>query len=50
MYDYAVGGSIVSDVSVQINALFLADDGVGPKPSWAPWTARDTLFGDSLSD
>ncbi len=46
VYDYAVGGHAVSDVRKQVQVNFLPR--VGEKPSWARWTAEDSLFGTTL--
>ena len=43
VYDYAVGGHTVSGIRTQVQTVFLPI--VGMKPAWAPWTAKDTLFG-----
>ena len=43
VYDYAVGGDNVDGVRKQVQVNFLPR--VGEKPSWAPWSAEDTLFG-----
>ncbi|CAE6497020.1 unnamed protein product [Rhizoctonia solani] len=43
-FDYAVSGNEVSGVSNQINEDFLSSQGAGNKPSYAPWTATNTLF------
>ncbi|KAI1795868.1 SGNH hydrolase-type esterase domain-containing protein [Ganoderma leucocontextum] len=42
VYDYAVGGDNVVGVRKQVQVNFLPR--VGEKPSWAPWSAEDTLF------
>ncbi|RPD66148.1 hypothetical protein L226DRAFT_542781 [Lentinus tigrinus ALCF2SS1-7] len=42
VYDYAVGGDAVGDVRKQVQVNFLPR--VGEKPSWAPWSAGDSLF------
>ncbi|KAJ3758442.1 hypothetical protein EV360DRAFT_43921 [Lentinula raphanica] len=44
VYDYAVGGSTIDGVKQQIGLFFLAQNGVGNKPDWAPWTSEETLF------
>ena len=46
VHDYAKGGDRVPGVRHQIQDLFLP--GVGTKPSWAAWTATETLFGECL--
>ncbi|CAE6350880.1 unnamed protein product [Rhizoctonia solani] len=43
-FDYAVSGNEVSGVSNQVNEDFLSSQGAGNKPSYAPWTATNTLF------
>ncbi|KDN42704.1 hypothetical protein RSAG8_06661, partial [Rhizoctonia solani AG-8 WAC10335] len=43
-YDYAVSGNEVSGVSNQVNQDFLSSQGAGNKPSYAPWTATNSLF------
>ncbi|CAE6524609.1 unnamed protein product [Rhizoctonia solani] len=43
-YDYAVGGNTVQGVRKQIMEDFLSTRGAGHKPSYAPWTASDSLF------
>ncbi|KAI0721078.1 hypothetical protein C8T65DRAFT_632157 [Cerioporus squamosus] len=42
VYDYAFGGHAVGDVRKQVQVNFLPR--VGEKPSWAPWSAEDSLF------
>ncbi|KAI0670369.1 hypothetical protein C8Q78DRAFT_1035867 [Trametes maxima] len=42
VYDYAVGGESVQGVRKQVQVNFLPR--VGEKPSWAPWSAGDSLF------
>ncbi|KAL1947913.1 hypothetical protein VTO73DRAFT_13637 [Trametes versicolor] len=42
VYDYAVGGDSVQGVRKQVQVNFLPR--VGEKPSWAPWSAEDSLF------
>ncbi|EJF66374.1 hypothetical protein DICSQDRAFT_97426 [Dichomitus squalens LYAD-421 SS1] len=42
VYDYAVGGDTVGGIRKQVQVNFLPR--VGEKPSWAPWSAQDTLF------
>ncbi|KAJ4487877.1 hypothetical protein J3R30DRAFT_3432052 [Lentinula aciculospora] len=44
VYDYAVGGSTIDGVKVQVGSFFLGQGGVGTKPDWAPWTSEETLF------
>lgn len=44
VYDYAVGGDAVAGVRKQVQVNFLPR--VGEKPSWAPWSAKDSLFGN----
>ena len=44
VYDYAVGGDAVAGVRKQVQVNFLPR--VGEKPSWAPWSAEDSLFGN----
>lgn len=41
-YDYAVYGNTVAGVSNQVTADFLPN--AGTKPSYAPWSATDSLF------
>ncbi|CAE7099416.1 unnamed protein product [Rhizoctonia solani] len=43
-WDYAVSGNQVAGVSNQINQDFLSSQGAGNKPSYAPWTATNSLF------
>ncbi|KAG8731251.1 hypothetical protein FRC11_004657 [Ceratobasidium sp. 423] len=43
-FDYAVGGNTVQGVKSQILDDFLSIRGAGHKPSYAPWTASDSLF------
>jgi len=42
VYDYAEGGSRVHSVKNQIQVMFKQH--TSQKPTWAPWTAQDTLF------
>ncbi|KAI0748136.1 hypothetical protein C8Q80DRAFT_1270577 [Daedaleopsis nitida] len=42
VYNYAIGGDTVSGVRKQVQVNFLPR--VGEKPSWAPWSAQDSLF------
>ncbi|KAJ7148724.1 hypothetical protein C8R43DRAFT_1088345 [Mycena crocata] len=42
VYNYAKGGSRVQNVRNQIEVMFLQH--IAAKPTWAPWTAEDTLF------
>ena len=44
VYDYAVGGDAVAGVRKQVQVNFLPR--VGEKPSWASWSAEDSLFGN----
>ena len=46
VYDYAVGGDAVAGVRKQVQVNFLPR--VGEKPSWAPWSAEDSLFGNFI--
>ena len=43
VYDYAMGGDTVRGLAVQVRNRFLR--GLASKPTTAPWTADDTLFG-----
>jgi hypothetical protein len=42
VYDFARGGNRVDGVAHQFEDQFLPV--LSTKPSWAPWTAEDTLF------
>ncbi|KIL69811.1 carbohydrate esterase family 16 protein [Amanita muscaria Koide BX008] len=42
VYDYARGGDTIAGVQHQIRTAFLPK--VGQKPSWAPWSAKTSLF------
>ena len=46
VYDYAIGGDTVAGVQRQIRVNF--QPRVGEKPSWAPWTAEDSLFSETI--
>jgi hypothetical protein len=43
VYDYAMGGDTVRGVAIQVRNRFLR--GLASRPTAAPWTADDTLFG-----
>ena len=43
VYDYAKGGVLISGVRTQVYEEFL--ESAGKKPTWAPWSAEDSLFG-----
>ncbi|EUC63968.1 cellulose-binding GDSL lipase/acylhydrolase, putative [Rhizoctonia solani AG-3 Rhs1AP] len=43
-FDYAVSGNEVAGVNNQVNQDFLSSQGAGNKPSYAPWTATNSLF------
>ena len=41
-FDYAHGGDTVHGVQGQVNSYYLPHAAL--KPSWAPWTAEDSVF------
>lgn len=43
VYDYGLGGDRVDGVRRQVEKEFIPH--LGSKPSWAPWTEDDTMFG-----
>ncbi|KAL5532555.1 hypothetical protein ACEPAF_4329 [Sanghuangporus sanghuang] len=46
VFDYAKGGAIVDGVRSQVYDQFIKS--VAKKPSWAPWSAEDSLFSISI--
>ena len=46
IYNYAVSGSTVTDVRMQIESYFYPKTGSKPRP--VPWTAENSLFGERL--
>lgn len=46
IYNYAVSGSTVTDVRMQIESYFYLKAGSQPRP--VPWTAENSLFGERL--
>jgi hypothetical protein len=47
-YNFATPGSMVQGVKSQCRQDFL--EGPGAKPDWAPWTSRDSLFGEKKTN
>lgn len=46
VYNYAVSGSTVTNVRMQIESYFYPKTGSKPRP--VPWTAENSLFGEQL--
>lgn len=46
VYDYAQGGDTITGVKQQIRGWFLPK--AGKKPSWSPWSANTSLFGEPI--
>lgn len=46
VYDYALGGDTIVGVKQQIRGWFLPK--AGKKPSWSPWSANTSLFGEPI--
>ena len=44
VFDYAIGGDRVENLEYQVNRGFQT---IRDRPNWAPWTAEDSLFGQS---